>query len=84
MSMRELLIVYRCHWCSDESVCVFSCSELMETSDDFLREICMPSILLVPIEAHIVSVQGRLREHSSFWLNELETSDFVRDIVHYD
>ena len=28
-----------------------------------------------------ISVQGRLREHSAFWLEELEASDFVRGIV---
>ena len=29
----------------------------------------------------ICSVQGRLKKHASFWLNELEASKFVRDII---
>ena len=34
-------------------------------------------------ETSPVNVQGRLREHSSFWTEELEASVFVRDIVHH-
>ena len=29
----------------------------------------------------VVSVKGRLRKCSGFWINELEASQFVRDIV---
>ena len=28
-----------------------------------------------------ISIQGQLREHSAFWLEELEASDFVCGIV---
>ena len=36
----------------------------------------------VPItESEPVSVQGKLQEHSSFWMEELEASSFVRDII---
>ena len=28
-----------------------------------------------------VSVQGRLHKHANFWLNDLDVSSFVRDIV---
>ena len=38
----------------------------------------------VPIDdSEPVSVQGRLHEHLSFWLEELEASSFVRDIISY-
>ena len=36
----------------------------------------------VPVdEPEPVSVQGRLHKHASFWLNELDTSKFVKDII---
>ena len=28
-----------------------------------------------------LTVQGRLRSHSHFWLDELEPSSFVRDVI---
>ena len=31
----------------------------------------------------IVTVQGRLREHSKFWLSNLEASEFVKQIVQF-
>ena len=31
----------------------------------------------------IVSVQGRLKEHSTFWLTNLEASEFVKEIVQF-
>ena len=34
-------------------------------------------------EPEQICVQGRLKEHSEFWLNELESSDFVKNIVQY-
>ena len=38
----------------------------------------------VPIEdSGPVSVQGRLHKHADFWLNELDASSFVKDIVLY-
>ena len=44
----------------------------------------MPSIPHVAFtEAPSVSVQGRLKEHSDFWLTELEASDFVKGIVQH-
>jgi hypothetical protein len=44
----------------------------------------MPSIPHVPVaEAPSITVQGRLREHSDYWLTELEASDFVRGIVQH-
>ena len=44
----------------------------------------MPSMPHVPIaEASSVTVQGRLKEHSDFWLTELEASNFVRGIVQH-
>ena len=68
-----------------------NCSELTESArhisydlEDLFGEMHIPSIPLVPIaEVSSESVQGRLREHSSFWLNELEGSDFVRGIVQH-
>ena len=71
--------------------CASSCSELMESGyshslDVFLGEMYTPGVWLVPIniaEASTESVQGRLKGHSSFWLNELEASDFVRGIVQH-
>ena len=53
-----------------------SCSKLTENEhpldlEDFFGE--MPGMLHVPIaEASSVTVQGRLKEHSDFWLTELE------------
>lgn len=32
-------------------------------------------------EEHLVAVQGRLFEHSRFWIEELEVSEFVRGII---
>ena len=32
----------------------------------------------------IVTVQGRLREHSKFWLSNLEASEFVKQIVQFE
>ena len=63
-----------------------SCSmDLMENWYSHELEDCfgvMPSIPHVPIaEALTIFVQGRLREHSEFWLTELEASDFVKGIV---
>ena len=44
----------------------------------------MPSMPHVPIaEAPTVTVQGRLGEHSDFWLTKLEASDFVMGIVQH-
>ena len=40
--------------------------------------------LLEPVPAgdsEPMSVQGRLHEHANFWLNELEASTFVKEIV---
>ena len=31
----------------------------------------------------IVSVQGRLKEHSTFWLTNLEAPEFVKEIVQF-
>ena len=31
----------------------------------------------------IVTVQGRLKEHSTFWLTNLEASEFVKEIVQF-
>ena len=39
------------------------------------------SELIQCIPTSVDTVQGRLREHSDFWLRELECSKFVRDIV---
>ena len=72
-------------------VCVPNCSELTESAghtsydlEDFFGEMHMSSILLVPIaEASSESVHGILRECSSFWLNELKASDFVRGIIQH-
>ena len=63
-----------------------SCSNLTENEHphdlDYFGE--MPSMLYVPIaEASSVTVQGRLKEHSDFWLTELEASKFVRGIVQH-
>ena len=40
--------------------------------------------LLEPIpqeKGQPVSVQGRLRKHASFWLNDLDASSFVKGII---
>ena len=64
-----------------------SCSNLTVNEhshdlEDFFGE--MPSMPHVPIaEASSVTVQGRLKEHSHFWLTELEASNFVRGIVQH-
>ena len=62
-----------------------SCSAILTENEqfhDFFEE--MPSIPHVPFaEAPSVSVQGRLKEHSDFWLTELEASDSVKGIVQH-
>ena len=36
----------------------------------------------IPRESgEVVSVQGRLRKHASFWLNDLDASDFIKGII---
>ena len=40
--------------------------------------------LLKPIpvgDSELISVQGRLHEHADFWLNVLEASTFVKEII---
>ena len=49
-----------------------------ETCQDLLEPLCASQSAAIP---PVVSVQGRLKQHEHFWLNELELSSFVAGII---
>ena len=59
-------------------------NQSLSTVSEAIEVVAVHLLEPVPIgDSEPVSVQGRLRvcEHSRFWLEELEASSFVRDIV---
>ena len=80
------LSAYSCAICvAGVVVCVDSRDAPIGFSDPALEAIELVDVcLLEPIpqkKGETVSVQGRLRKHSSFWLNDLDASSFVRGII---
>ena len=66
-------------------VCVDNSDVSVGFSDPVLEAIELVAVhLLEPIpqeKGETVSVQGRLRKHTNFWLNDLDASSFVRGII---
>ena len=66
-------------------MCVDNSDVSVGFSDPVLEAIELVAVhLLEPIpqeKGETVSVQGRLRKHTNFWLNDLDASSFVRGII---
>ena len=68
--------------CVENTVSVSNQSESLPTVLEAVELVAVRLLEPVPVgDPEPVSVQGRLHEHSSFWLEELEASSFVKDIV---
>ena len=75
-----------CYGCTAGAV-LFDVSNHSDSSDSMLILDAIDLVterLLEPVpvgDSEPISVQDRLHEHANFWLNELEASAFVKEIV---